>query len=97
VVDVTTLAQILMSISSYPTCCQLMLEVLEEGPCIRGAYIFQNSRSCIKNLGPRRKFCAEDPQILGATTQNSVTRATWHPGFVHPCHTLLFFFALIFL
>lgn len=30
------------------------------------------------------KFHIEDPHILGTTIQNSVTRATWHPGFVAP-------------
>ena len=29
----------------------------------------------------------EDPQILGATLQNSVTIATWHPKFLHLCHS----------
>jgi hypothetical protein len=26
----------------------------------------------------------EDPQILGAIVQRSVTQVTWHPGFGHP-------------
>ena len=30
------------------------------------------------------KFHAENPQILGATVQKSVTTATWHPAFCAP-------------
>jgi hypothetical protein len=29
-------------------------------------------------------FRTEDSHILGATVQNSVARAIWHPGFVDP-------------
>jgi hypothetical protein len=49
-----------------------------------------------KILGARKvtcsKFRAEGPQILGATVQNSVARATWLPAMVHPlCKTSLGF------
>jgi len=29
-------------------------------------------------------FHTKDLQILGATEQNLVIQATWHPGFVYP-------------
>ena len=54
----------------------------------RGAQIFRKSRSHLKILGARRviwsKLHREDPQILGATVQNVVAKATWHAGSVHP-------------
>lgn len=58
--------------------------------CDRNYVILSKCRSfpkvCLKILDTRRvtwnKFCNEDQQILGATVQNSVVRATWHPGFV---------------
>jgi hypothetical protein len=31
-----------------------------------------------------KNFPTENPQILGATVQNFVTRETWRLGFVHP-------------
>jgi len=31
----------------------------------------------------------EDPQILGTTEQNLVTMATWNPGLVNACITVL--------
>jgi hypothetical protein len=47
---------------------------------------FQKSSSHLKILGARNvtwsKFHTDDPQILGATVQNLVVRATWRPGFV---------------
>lgn len=51
---------------------------------------FKSLRSYLKILGTKRvtwsKFCAKDPQILGATVQNLFVVATvlWSPGFVHP-------------
>jgi len=33
----------------------------------------------------RSKFYTEDPQVWGATIQNSVAMATWRPGFVQTC------------
>ena len=45
-------------------------------------------RSNLKILGARRarrrKFHAEDQQVLGVTAQNYVDGATWSPGFAHP-------------
>ena len=35
----------------------------------------------------RSEFLKEDPQILGATLQNLVTIATWHPKCVRLCHS----------
>jgi hypothetical protein len=59
----------------------------------RCAQSFQTSSSQLKTAGARRvtgsKLHTEDPQILGATAQNVVATATWHPGFVHPCTTLV--------
>jgi len=37
----------------------------------------------------RRQYHNEDEQILGVTVQNLGAEATWRPGFVYPCHTLL--------
>jgi len=37
----------------------------------------------------RRQYRTEDEQILGVTVQNLGAGATWRPGFVYPCHTLL--------
>jgi len=37
----------------------------------------------------RRQCRTEDEKILGATVQNLGAGATWRPGFVYPCHTLL--------
>jgi hypothetical protein len=55
---------------------------------IRGAQVFQKSRSYFKIMGTIRvtfcKFHTEDPQVLGTTIQNLVTRMTWHSVFVHP-------------
>jgi len=31
----------------------------------------------------------ENPQILGATIQNSVAQVTWWPGFVYACSNSL--------
>jgi hypothetical protein len=49
-----------------------------------GPQLFQKSVSDIKILGDRKltwsKFHSEAPQILGATVQNLVDRATWRPG-----------------
>jgi hypothetical protein len=46
----------------------------------------------LKILSARRvawsKFHTEDPQIIGATLQNLVARATWQQRFVHPCTSL---------
>ena len=48
--------------------------------------IFQKSRSHPQIVSARRmkrrKFCTEDLQILGVTTQSSIALATWRPGFV---------------
>jgi hypothetical protein len=56
----------------------------------RGANTFQRCRSHLKIPGTRwvawSNFHMEDLQILGATMQNLVAQATWHPGFVHPCY-----------
>ena len=38
--------------------------------------------------GDRGKFHTKYRQILGAVVQNLVGRATWRPGFVHPCFIL---------
>ena len=35
--------------------------------------------------GYMKHFHTRDPQILGATSQNLVARAIWHPGFVYLC------------
>jgi hypothetical protein len=55
----------------------------------KGLQIFQKSRCHLKILGARRamrrKFHTENPQILGATVQNLVARATWPPGLVYSC------------
>jgi hypothetical protein len=40
-------------------------------------------------------FHAEDPQILGATIQNLVARAAWHPGFLDPTLQLLTILTLL--
>jgi hypothetical protein len=52
-----------------------------------GAQILQETRSCLRILGARRltwsKVHTEDPQILGAATQNFVTKVTWCLGCVH--------------
>jgi hypothetical protein len=57
-----------------------------------GAQILQKSVSHLKILGVRRVTCSmfrtEEPHILGATVQNSVAKAMWFPGFVHPCVVL---------
>jgi len=49
---------------------------------------FKKCSSHLKNLGASRvtysKFSTENPQILDAAIQNSVTRASWYPLFVHP-------------
>jgi hypothetical protein len=54
----------------------------------KGAQVFRKSTSYIKIVGFRRvtwrKFYTEDPKILGAAVQNSVLRANWLPGSVHP-------------
>jgi hypothetical protein len=48
--------------------------------------------------GDRGKFCTEGPQILGAVVQNLNGRATWRPGFVHPCFILtLKYYWLVFI
>jgi len=51
--------------------------------------IFQNFGSHLKILGASKvtwnKFHTENPQMLGATAQNSVTWVTCSSGFVHPC------------
>jgi hypothetical protein len=68
--------------------------------CIKRQYInsgvekiYQKSRSHIKIVGitmmTYNKIHIEDPQILGAMIQLSVTRATWCPGLVHPCAEFL--------
>jgi len=50
--------------------------------------IFRKSRSHIRITGVRRmtwsRFHTEDPNIIGVTVQNVVSRVTWRPGFVHP-------------
>jgi len=54
----------------------------------RGAHISQTFTSHLKILHSirvtRRKFHAEDPQILRTTIQNLVTPATERQAFVHP-------------
>ena len=37
----------------------------------------------------RLQYRTEDEQILGVMVQNLGAGATWRPGFVYPCHTLL--------
>jgi len=60
-----------------------------------GAQIFQKSRSHFNILSARRVTCrtfrTEDPQILSATIQNLVARASGSPGFVYPCLTSSYF------
>jgi hypothetical protein len=62
---------------------------------------FRTFKDHLKILGPTRvtwsKFHTEHPQILGATVQNLVARATWRLSFVHSwgvhkhySHTVLF-------
>jgi hypothetical protein len=55
----------------------------------RGAQIFQQYRIHLKILGARRvthrKCYTEHPQILWATIQRLVFRATWRPTFMHHC------------
>ena len=62
-------------------------------PYATSVRILQKSSSHLQLLGVTRvtwsKFHIEDPQILGATVQNLVARATWCPGFVHSSHKLL--------
>jgi hypothetical protein len=62
---------------------------------IRDAQTFQKCRCHRQILGAKRairsNFHIEDPQILGATVQNSVAMAIWRPGFVHPCVTCILF------
>jgi len=45
--------------------------------------VFKKSGNQLKILGARRAIWnalhTEDPQVSGATTQNSVSRATWSP------------------
>jgi C4-type Zn-finger protein len=49
----------------------------------RGPQIFQKSRSHLKIAGSRRmkrsRLRIKDPEILGATVQNSVARDVWTP------------------
>ena len=83
------LSRAVMGLLFLYTCgCRLMLEILEES-------VHQVCTLFSKNVGPRRKFYTEDPQILGAIVRNSVTWMTWCPGFVPLCHTWCLF-ALIF-
>jgi hypothetical protein len=53
-----------------------------------GAQLLRKFSSHLKILGTGKvtwsKFHTEGPQILGATVQNSVVRATWRPRFVLP-------------
>jgi len=53
-----------------------------------GAQIFQIYRSHFNILGYRRVLCSKfhtkDSPIWGATIQNLVATALWHPAFVHP-------------
>jgi hypothetical protein len=55
----------------------------------RDAQLFQKSKRHLKILGARRmthsKFNNKDPQLLGATVQNSVAMATSFPRCVHFC------------
>jgi hypothetical protein len=59
----------------------------------RNDQIFQKCRSHLKILGASRmtrsKFHTEDPQILGVTVENLVTRATWCTELVYSCTTNL--------
>ena len=59
----------------------------------RGAQIFRELNSRLKILVAWTvkwtKLRNGDPQILGATIQNLVMRATWRQGFVHPLSSLL--------
>jgi hypothetical protein len=60
---------------------------------LANAYSSQKCRSLVRILSAirvtRNKFHTEDLQILGATVQNSVARATWRLGCVQPCICML--------
>ena len=60
----------------------------------RGAKTSHKSRSSLKIVGARSKFHTEDPQILGTTVQNLVTRTAWHARFVHSWATYLLTYLL---
>lgn len=35
-----------------------------------------------------RQVCTADAQMLGTTVQNMAACATWHPGILHPHHSV---------
>jgi len=53
-----------------------------------GTQIFEKYKGHLEILAARRMIWSqshtEDPEILGATTQNVAAQATWHPGFFTP-------------
>jgi len=58
---------------------------------VRNVQIFQKIQEPPQNYRCQNSdikqvpYYTDDPQILGATVQNSVTQETWYSGFVHPC------------
>jgi len=52
-----------------------------------GTNIFEKQKGHLEILAARRTIWSqshtEDPEILGATTQNVAAQATWHPGFFY--------------
>jgi hypothetical protein len=76
------------------TPCRSCIEcVSDNGVCWAKAGMYKLSLISREQISRfRRQLHTEGPQMLSATVQTSVARATWRPGFVHIWGNVLFVF-----